>query len=111
MAQSGTPLTVNFTNNLPPTYSDWLPVDTRLTPLGRDVRLMTHLHGGFVAADSDGNPAVSPLGFGQGDTQRVFYANQARSSPACRRGADLPNDLTQVHVCREVGARARGPDD
>ena len=38
----------------------WLPVDTRLTPLGNEVRLMTHLHGGFVAADSDGNPAVTP---------------------------------------------------
>ena len=24
---------------------------------------MTHLHGGFVAADSDGNPAVTPNGF------------------------------------------------
>jgi spore coat protein A len=43
---------------------------------------MTHLHGGFVAADSDGNPAVSPLGFGPGDTQRVFYTNQAPQMPA-----------------------------
>ena len=42
------------------TYPSWIPVDTRLTPLGNQVRLMTHLHGGFVAADSDGNPAVTP---------------------------------------------------
>jgi spore coat protein A len=60
VAQSGTPLTVDYTHALPETYPSWLPVDTRLTPLGNEVRLMTHLHGGFVAADSDGNPAVTP---------------------------------------------------
>ena len=82
VAQSGTPLTVSYTNSLPDFYPSWLPVDTRLTPLDRDVRLMTHLHGGFVAADSDGNPAVTPLGFGPGDTQRVVYTNQAPQMPA-----------------------------
>jgi hypothetical protein len=49
VAQSGTPIEVSFTHNLPSTYPDWLPVDTRETPLGNQVRLMTHLHGGFVA--------------------------------------------------------------
>jgi spore coat protein A len=82
VAQSDTPLMVDFTNNLPSIYPDWLPVDTRLTPLGSDVRLMTHLHGGFVAADSDGNPAETPNGFGQGETQSVFYTNQAPQMPA-----------------------------
>ena len=37
VAQSGTPLTVNFTNQLPATYPAWIPVDTRLTPLGNEV--------------------------------------------------------------------------
>jgi spore coat protein A len=37
---------------------------------------MTHLHGGFVAADSDGNPAITPNGFGHGETQTVSYPNQ-----------------------------------
>jgi len=46
------------------------------------VRLMTHLHGGFVAADSDGNPAVTPNGFGPGDTQTVLYTNQSPQNPA-----------------------------
>ena len=51
---------------------------------------MTHLHGGFVGATSDGNPAVTPNGFAQGQTQSVFYTNQALRSPrawteACRR--------------------------
>jgi spore coat protein A len=81
-ATSGTPLTVHFTHHLPTTYPDWLPVDERLTPLGDQVRVMTHLHGGFVAADSDGNPAVTPDGFGPGDTQTVYYTNQQPQMPA-----------------------------
>ena len=82
VGQSGTPLTVDFTHALPETYPSWLPVDTRLTPLGDEVRVMTHLHGGFVAAASDGNPAVTPNGFGPGETQTVFYTNQAPQMPA-----------------------------
>jgi spore coat protein A, manganese oxidase len=57
VAKVGTALTLTFTNNLPGTYPSWLPVDRRLTLHNDDVvRAMTHLHGGFVAADSDGNP-------------------------------------------------------
>ena len=82
IAHSGTPVQVSFTHNLPTTYPDWLPVDTRETPLGNQVRLMTHLHGGFVAADSDGNPAVTPEGFGPGQTQIVHYTNQLPQMPA-----------------------------
>lgn len=82
VAESGTPVQASFTNNLPETYPDWIPVDTRLTPLGSQVRLMTHLHGGFVAADSDGSPAITINGFGAGDTQEVFYTNQLPQMPA-----------------------------
>ena len=82
VAKTGTPLEVAYTHDLPEIYPDWLPVDTRLTPLGNEVRLMTHLHGGFVAADSDGNPAETPDGFGPGETQSVFYTNQAPQMPA-----------------------------
>jgi spore coat protein A len=82
VAHSGTPLDVDFTHDLPETYPDWIPVDTRLTPLGDQVRLMTHLHGGFVAAASDGNPAVTPNGFGPGETQTVHYTNQQPQMPA-----------------------------
>ena len=82
VAESGTPLTVHYTHALPATYPDWLPVDTRLTPLGNQVRLMTHLHGGFVSEGSDGNPAVTPNGFGPGQTQSVFYTNQLPQMPA-----------------------------
>lgn len=84
-AQSGMPLHVSYTNRLPETYPDWIPVDTRLTPLGREVRPMTHLHGGFVAADSDGNPTVTPDGYGPGQTQHVFYPNPLPQMPASLR--------------------------
>jgi spore coat protein A, manganese oxidase len=76
IAHSGTPLDVSYTSNLPEIYPAWIPVDTRLTPLGNHVRMMTHLHGAFVAGDSDGNPAITPYGFGHGDTQAVSYPNE-----------------------------------
>jgi len=82
VAQTGTPVKASFTHDLPRTYPSWIPVDTRLTPLGNEVRLMTHLHGGFVAADSDGNPAVTPKGFGPGETQNVSYPNASPQMPA-----------------------------
>jgi len=82
VAQSGTPIEVSYTNNLPTTYPAWIPVDPRLTPRGDQVRVMTHLHGGFVAADSDGNPAITPDGFGHGQTQVVHYSNQRPQMPA-----------------------------
>jgi spore coat protein A len=77
VGQTDAPLHVSYTNRLPATYPGWIPVDTRLTPLADRVRVMTHLHGGFVAADSDGNPAVTPDGFGPGETQHVLYTNQS----------------------------------
>lgn len=82
VAQTGTPLTVTYTNNLPVIYPARIPVDTRLTPLGNEVRVMTHLHGAFVAADSDGNPAITPNGFGHGETQTCTYVNQSPQQPA-----------------------------
>jgi spore coat protein A len=82
VARTGTPLIVDYTHALPATYPSWLPVDTRLTPRGNEVRLMTHLHGGFVAGDSDGNPAVTPEGFGPGQSQTVTYSNQPPAMPA-----------------------------
>src|SRR6266567_8512796 len=80
VAHSGTALDVSYTSNLPEIYPDWIPVDTRLTPLGNHVRMMTHLHGAFVAGDSDGNPAITPNGFGLGDTQSVYYPNEQPST-------------------------------
>ena len=82
-AHSGTPVQASFTHNLPAMYPDWIPVDTRLTAKPDTVvRVMAHLHGGFVAAGSDGNPAVTLDGFGPGETQQVFYGNQLPQMPA-----------------------------
>ncbi len=82
VAQTGTPLDVSFTHELPEVYPSWLPVDRRITPMGDAVRVMTHLHGGFVSGDSDGNPAITPNGFGPGETQTVRYGNDAPQMPA-----------------------------
>jgi spore coat protein A len=83
LAQSGMPVRASFTHSLPATYPGWIPVDTRLTAKpDKVVRVMAHLHGGFVAADSDGNPAVTINGFGPGETQEVFYTNQQPQMPA-----------------------------
>ena len=82
VAHSGIPLELRFTNELPSTYPSWLPVDTRLTPRGNEVRAMTHLHGGFVAGSSDGNPVVTPEGFGPGETQTVVYPNHPTQMPS-----------------------------
>ena len=84
-AQSGTPIDVSYTHHLPEKYPSWIPVDTRLTPLGDEVRLMTHLHGGFVPAADDGNPTVTPDGFGPGETQHVRYGNQLPEMAASLR--------------------------
>ncbi len=82
-ARSGVPVRARFINDLPATYPDWIPVDTRLTAQpDRVVRAMQHLHGGFVAADSDGSPAVDFDGFGPGETQEVLYTNQLPQMPA-----------------------------
>jgi len=75
-ARSGTPLTVEYTHQLPAVYPTWLPVEQRLAPFGDHVRVLTHLHGAAVAADSDGSPSVAPDGFGPGETQRVYYPNE-----------------------------------
>jgi spore coat protein A, manganese oxidase len=86
-AESGTPLKVSYTNRLPDVYPDWIPVDTRLSsPNGRHVRPMTHLHGGFVAAASDGNPVTDGgMGYAPGETQHVDYTNQLPQMPASLR--------------------------
>ena len=42
-------------------------------PRGPD---LTHLHGGFVAGDDDGNPFAQPDAFRSGTTQSVTYPNE-----------------------------------
>ena len=101
-AQSGTPLHVSYTNHLPETYPDWIPVDTRLTDTnGREVRPMTHLHGGFVAADSDGNPITDG---GAGLCARPDAARPLRQPAAADAGlaALVPRPRDGHHPAERV---------
>jgi len=71
--QSGTPVSVGWKNDLP--FEHLFPMDTRLTHDGSAATLLqTHLHGGFLAAADDGNPATIP-GYAAGATQSVTYPN------------------------------------
>jgi len=110
VAESGTPVRASFTNDLPGTYPDRIPVDTRLTVKpDKTVRVMTHLHGGFVAADSDGNPTVTPDGFFRGGpngaTQNVYYTNQLpRMPPALLWFHDHGLGTTRLNVFAGLAA-------
>jgi spore coat protein A, manganese oxidase len=76
VARKGTALDMTFTNNLGSSYPDWVPVDTRLTyQNSAQPRTMTHLHGGLVTAQNDGNPVIFPGGFTNGQTQPAHYPN------------------------------------
>jgi spore coat protein A, manganese oxidase len=75
--KKGTPTTVRYTNQLPKTHL--LPVDTSIVPGGRaSVRMLTHLHGGFVSGVNDGNPYATKLRGEKtrGETQTVHYPNK-----------------------------------
>jgi len=53
--QKNTTTTVSFTNNLPKKHL--LPVNAEVAgSRGTAPRILTHMHGGFVAGTSDGNP-------------------------------------------------------
>ena len=80
VAKSGTAVKVRYTNGLAP--DDFLRVFTndgasylQFAPFP-EVRTMTHLHGGFVAGDDDGNPFAQPDAFRSGAIQPVTYPNE-----------------------------------
>ncbi|HET7450419.1 MAG TPA: multicopper oxidase domain-containing protein, partial [Gaiellaceae bacterium] len=80
-AERDVSIEATFTNRLPEVYPEWIPDDRRLLPSDDDtVRLMTHLHGGFVSAADDGNPCITPNGFAYGEAQRVSYPNAQAAS-------------------------------
>jgi len=80
VAQSGVPVSVDYTNHLAP--DDYLRVFTnggssylQFAPFP-EVRTMTHLHGGFNAAIDDGNPYAQPDAFKSRSTQSVTFPNE-----------------------------------
>jgi spore coat protein A, manganese oxidase len=72
---------VQFTNNLPPTHL----LSGSQTPgldggRGTATRILTHLHGGFVSGDNDGNPYASQTEIPVGTTGSVEYPAQPRAT-------------------------------
>jgi spore coat protein A len=80
VAKTGVPITVNYRNNL--ASDDYLRVFTNggssylQFPPAPEVRILTHLHGAFVAGIDDGNPYAQPGAFKPGSTQSVSYPNE-----------------------------------
>jgi spore coat protein A len=80
VAKTGVPITVDYRNNLAP--DDYLRVFTNggssylQFPPAPEVRILTHLHGAFVAGNDDGNPYAQPDAFRPGSTQSVIYPNE-----------------------------------
>lgn len=80
VAKSGTAVKVEYHNGLAP--NDFLRVFTnggasylQFAPFP-EVRILTHLHGGLVAGDDDGNPFAQPDAFRPRKTQKVTYPNE-----------------------------------
>jgi len=84
VAKTGTAVKVQYTNGLAP--NDFLKVFTNggasylQFASFPEVRIMAHLHGGFVAAGDDGNPFARPGAFKSGQTQLVTYPNEQPAS-------------------------------
>jgi spore coat protein A len=71
--------TVRFTNKLPAKHL--LPVDPAVAgERGTVPRILTHLHGGFVAGASDGNPYATQDEYARGETQTVTYPPHPRAT-------------------------------
>jgi spore coat protein A len=75
--QANTPTTVTYENQLPTMHL--LPQDISIVPEeDPTVRILTHLHGGFVSGADDGNPYHTEFDaeYRQGQTQTVIYPNE-----------------------------------
>jgi spore coat protein A, manganese oxidase len=89
VAKTGVSVSVNYRNTL--AAKDYLKVftnggssytqliDTDDTGASLGVRTLTHLHGGFVAGNDDGNPSATPA-IPSGGVQRVSYPNEQPAS-------------------------------
>ncbi len=80
VVEEGTPVTATYVNALDASYGSvpWLPCDQNFTSNQDDaVRLLTHLHGGVVHGQMDGNPAVD-VGYTRDQAQTVWYGNEQR---------------------------------
>lgn len=75
----------------------------------RPVRMNTHLHGGYVAGSSDGNPYASPAEYDPGQTQRVIFPNQQSSALLWYHDHADQIPRTNVNARTARPRQARGP--
>jgi spore coat protein A, manganese oxidase len=78
-ARKGTPTRVDFVNALPARHLFDSVVPDPMHPAG-PVRMNTHLHGGYVAGASDGNPFQDAGEYRPGQIQSVVYPNAQNAS-------------------------------
>jgi spore coat protein A len=77
--QKGTATKVSFVNALPGQHLfDSVVPDSMHAPA--PVRMNTHLHGGYVAGSSDGNPYQYPTEYRPGQIQDVVYPNEQNAT-------------------------------
>jgi spore coat protein A len=93
--QKGTATTVTYANALPDQhlFSSTVP---DYMHAGSAVRMNTHLHGGYVAGTSDGNPYAYPAEYLPGQTQTVVYPNQQSSTLLWYH--DHADEITRLNV-------------
>jgi spore coat protein A len=77
--QKGTATNITYVNGLPQQHMFSSTVPDYMYG-GSAVRMNTHLHGGYVAGTSDGNPYASPAEYLPGQSQTVVYPNQQSST-------------------------------
>jgi spore coat protein A len=63
---------------------------------GSPVRMNTHLHGGYIAGSSDGNPYANAAEFKPGQIQSVVYPNQQNASMLWYH--DHADQITRLNV-------------
>lgn len=78
-ARRGTPTKVDYVNGLPSSHLFSSEVPDYMHA-GSPTRMDTHLHGGYVAGSSDGNPYAYPAEYTPGQTQSVVYPNEQSST-------------------------------
>src|SRR3954470_6766664 len=94
-AQKGTATKVSFVNALPQSHLFANEVPDYMHA-GAPVRMSTHLHGGYVAGASDGNPYAGPAEFRPGQIQSVVYPNQQNATMLWYH--DHADQITRLNV-------------
>ena len=93
--QKGTATKVSYVNALPAQHLFDNEVPDYMHA-GSPVRMSTHLHGGYVAGASDGNPYAGPAEFTPGQIQTVVYPNQQNATMLWYH--DHADQITRLNV-------------